>query len=168
MGYEGESPIEPATMRGRNWPCLRQFGVFLENKVGRLHELLRQLERDDVRVVALSINDSVDYAIARLIVNNYERGLELLNFSNFPFFENDVIGVVLPDIDQPHVSICAALMSAEVNVHYTYPLMYRRHGRGAIALYAEDTDEGLRVLKEQGHTIITENELLEDDEYFGG
>ena len=167
MSYGDDAPLEPTTMRGRNWPTLRQFGVFLENRVGRLHDLLRHLERADLRIVALSIQDSVDCAVARVILSDYERGLELLRFSGLPMFETDVIGIELPDTDQPHVSICTAIMQAEVNIHYTYPLLYRRNGRGAMAIFVDDVDETLRVLTEQRHRLVTEADLLQDDEFFG-
>ena len=167
MDYGSDNPVERSTARGRDWPCLRQFNVFLENRVGCLSDLLRQVERDDLRIVALTILDSVDCAVARLVLNNYERGVELLSFSNYTAFETEVIGVQLPEADQPHVQVCSALMKAEVGIHYTYPLNYQRNGRGAIALYVEDVDEGLRVLKEHGHAFVTEDDLLEYDGYFG-
>ncbi|MBW3539633.1 MAG: acetolactate synthase [Planctomycetes bacterium] len=165
MSFGGDSTVEPSTMRGREWPCLRQFGVFLENRVGRLHDLLRHLERHDLKVMALSVVDSADCAIARLMVDNYERGHELFELSGFTVFETNVIGVELPDHPQPFVQVCIALLQAEVNIHYTYPLLFRRHGRGAIALYVDDIDLGIRILQEKNLSIITENDLLEDDEY---
>ena len=167
MGFGDEAPIEPVTAEGRDWPCLRQFGIFMENRVGCLHDLLRQVERHDLRVAALSIVDSVDHAVARLVVNNYERALELLEFANAHMFETDVIGVELPDNDQPHLSICTTLMKAEMNIHYTYPLVYRKNSRGAIVVYVDDVDEGLRVLNESRHKVITESDLISDDDFFG-
>jgi hypothetical protein len=160
----GGAAADPATMRGRDWPCLRQFGVFLENRVGSLNDLMRHLERSDLRIVALSIVDSVDCAIVRLMLNHYERGRELLDLSGFTVFETDVIGVELPDDPQPFVRVCTALLRAEVNIHYSYPLLYRRRGRGAIALYVDDVDLGLKTLYEKGLTVVTERDLLEDDE----
>jgi len=163
--FGDESHYDASTMRGRDWPCLRQFGIFMENRVGRLHDLLRHLEQHDLRVIALSIVDSVDCAVARVMVDNFERGREIFDLSNFTVFETDIIGVELPEDPQPYVRICTALLQAEVNIHYTYPLLYRRGGRGAIALFTDDIDSGLRVLKEKGHKIITENDLQEDDEF---
>jgi hypothetical protein len=165
MSFDNRSPTEPATMRGRDWPCLRQFGVFLENRVGLLNDLLRHLERDNLRVVALSIVDTVDCAVARVILSDYDRGKELFDLSNFPYFETDVIGVALPDDPQPYIQICTALMQAEVNIHYTYPLHYRHRGRGAIALYVDDLDLALKALNETKLTIVTERDLLRDDEF---
>ena len=58
MSEGGEAYTDPSTMHGRDWPCLRQFCVFMENRVGRLHNLMRRLERDDLRIIALSIDDA--------------------------------------------------------------------------------------------------------------
>lgn len=165
MGF-GEEEIEgPTTMRGRDWPTLRQFIVSMENKVGELQDVLRRIENDDMRVLALSVVDSHDFAVARLIVSEYERGLELLSLSGLHFYESDLVGVELPDSPQPHVRVCSALLSAEVNIHYTYPLLFRRGGRGAIALAVDDIDVAINSLLQRGMTIITESDLLEDDEF---
>jgi hypothetical protein len=163
MSFGGQARTDAGTLRGRDWPCVRQFGIFMENRVGTLHELLRHIERHDLRVMALTIVDSVDFSIARLILNNYERALELFKLSDFKFFETDLIGVELSNDPQPYVKICIALLQAELNIHYTYPLLYRRNGRGAIALYVDDVETGIKTLSDKGHRIITENDLLEYD-----
>jgi hypothetical protein len=71
MSYGGKERTADATARGRDWPCLRQFGIFMENRVGTLHELMRHIERHDLRVMALTVVDSIDYSIARLILSHY-------------------------------------------------------------------------------------------------
>lgn len=162
----GGEATEAVTARGKQWPCLRQFAVFLENRVGRLHDLLRRFEGQEIRVVALSIANSVDCAFVRIMVNDADRGREILTLSNFPFAEIDLIGVELPDGPQPFVQICLALLQAELNVHYTYPLLYHRSGRGAIALYVDDVDLALKTLEEKGLHIVTESDLLLDDDMF--
>ena len=73
MEYGDGALTDPSTMGGRDWPCLRQFGVFLENRVGMLNDLMRHLESDDLRIMGLSIVDSIDSALIRLIANDYER-----------------------------------------------------------------------------------------------
>ncbi len=165
-GFGDDAPMEPMTSRGRDWPCLRQFGVFMENKVGALQNMLRCVERSDLHIIGLSIVDSADCSIARLVTDNYERTRELLEFSRLTKFESDIIGVMLPEADQPHTRICSSLMTAELNVQYVYPLMYRRNGRGSIAVYVDNVDEALRVLKEQDYDLVTEDDLLEYDQFF--
>jgi hypothetical protein len=166
-GFAGGSEVAPATMRGLDWPCLHQFCVFMENRVGRLHELLRTLERQDLRVVGLSVVDTVDFAVARLIVNDTDRGREVLTLAGFTMTENDILGVVLPEDDQPFEQIFFALMTAELNISYTYPLLYRYQGRGAVALHVDDIDQAVQILKSKGHRVITEGDLLGDGDLFG-
>ena len=164
MEFEDQSSY-PTGEPGKEWPCLRQFCVFMENRVGYLHQLLKLLEKFDLRIIALSTVDSVDVAMSRIVLDNYERAREIFELSNYTFFEKDLIGVELPDDTQPYMSICLSLLQAEVNIDYTYPLLYRRHGRGAIALCVDDIDLGIKTLSEQGHRIITEKDLKDDDEY---
>lgn len=164
--YGDEAAIIPETGRGRGWPCLRQFCVFMENRVGSLHELMRHLEQHDLRIVALSVNDAVDFAVARLMVDQTDRAREIFKLAGLNVFESDILGVELPDDPQPYVRICIALLSAELNIHYTYPLNFRRAGRGAIAIYVDDIDQATRILESQGMTLITEGDLRQDDEFF--
>lgn len=160
-GNGGAASVDSMTARGRGWACLRQFSVFMENRVGNLADLMRHIESVDLRVVALSIVDSVDCVVARVIVNNYDRGHELFELSGLAVFETDVIGVELPDEPQPFVEVCRPLLRAEVNIHYSYPLIYRK-GRGGIAIYVDDIDQALRALESSELKIITEHDLTDD------
>lgn len=166
MDFGAGEGLSPSTMRGRDWPCLRQFGVFFENRVGQLHELLKTLEKHDLRILGLSVSDSIDYSVTRLIVDNYERATEIMSLCPFKTFENDILGVQLPDDPQPFLQICTALLQGEVNIHYAYPLLYRKHGRGAVAVYVDDLDQGIEVLKQKGLTLLTDQNLIDDDEFF--
>ncbi len=163
--FSGGEFTETDTMRGRAWPCLRQFCVFLENRVGRLNDLMRQVESLDTRVLALSIVDSVDFAMVRLIFNTADRAREKLELSGFLFSESDVVGVELPEGDTPFHDICATLMKAEVNIHHAYPLLYRNRGRGAVAIFVDDVDTALSILSAANHRVITESDLQDDDEF---
>lgn len=166
MSFGGDEGIEASTMRGRDWPTLRQFCVFMENRVGGLYDLLRHLERNEIRVVALSVANSVDCAIIRVMVNNTDRAREVFQLNSFSFAESDLVGVELPDDPQPYLKICMALLAAEINISYTYPLLYRRKGRGGIAMYVDDVEMAMTILREQGLTVITETNLEDDDEFF--
>ncbi len=164
--FGGKDLTDSETMRGRAWPCLRQFCVFLENRVGKLNELMRHLETADVRVIGLSIVDSVDFAMVRLIFNNTDRAREKLELSAFLFSESDVVGAVLPDDEMPLASICTTLLKAEMNIHHAYPLLYRHRGHGTVALFVDDVDLSSKVLREAGIRVITESDLQDDDELF--
>src|SRR5918998_2653471 len=90
-----------ATMRGRNYPSIRQFTVFLENRVGQLLEVVRRFENSKVRIVALSIADSSECAFVRFLLSHPEQGREILERAGLALIESDLIGVDLPDGDQP-------------------------------------------------------------------
>lgn len=154
--------ISAATARDQDWPCLRQFCVFLENRIGRLRDLLRHFEKHDLKIIALSINDSHECATARLMLSSYDRGREILSLSGFAYFESDIIGVALPIGHQPFVTLFASLLQAEVNIQYTYPLMCRPDGRNAVAISVDDIEMALKVLNEHGHRLVNEDDLLED------
>ncbi|MBM3970231.1 MAG: acetolactate synthase [Planctomycetes bacterium] len=157
------SRVAEATARAHDWPCLRQFCVFLENRIGRLRDLLRHFEKHDLRIIALSINDSHECATARVMLSSYDRGREILSLSGFAYFESDIIGVVLPKGNQPFVTLCTSLLQAEVNIQYTYPLMCRPDGRCAVAISVDDIEMAIKVLTEHGHRLVNEDDLLADN-----
>ncbi len=66
------------TMRGRNYPSLRQFTVFLENRVGQLLEVVRRFEGSKVRIVALAISEASECAFVRFVLSHPEPGREIL------------------------------------------------------------------------------------------
>ena len=154
-----ETGVGFATARGRNWPTLRQFTVFLENRVGQLLELVRRFDGSQVRIVALSISDSGECAFVRFLLSHPEQGREILERAGLALIESDLIGVELPDDGQPLLRICTALLQAEVNIIQAYPILVRPRGRPAVALMVDNTEMGLETLGAKGFTMITEGDL---------
>lgn len=148
-------------MRGRNYPTIRQFTVFLENRVGQLLEVVRRFEGTGIRIVALSINDSAECSFVRFLVSHPERGREILERAGLAIIETDLIGVELPTGGQPLLQICAALLQVEINIIQAYPLMFRPHGEPAVALMVDNTETALEVLSQKGFQLITEGDLLD-------
>src|SRR4030081_3129781 len=87
-GEDSGQGIDYATARGRDWPSVRQFNVFLENRVGGLLSVVRRFEATDVRIVSLIVNDLSDCAIIRLVLSDPERGLEVLEQARLPCTES--------------------------------------------------------------------------------
>src|SRR5579862_1355003 len=114
MGYdEGSAGIDFATARGRDWPSVRQFNVFLENRVGALLAVVRRFETTDIRIVSLTVVDLADCAIIRIVLSDPERALEIFQQANLPVTETDLLVVQLPERPQPLLHICKALLMAE-------------------------------------------------------
>ena len=160
---EGSS-ISFETMRGRNYPTIRQFTVFLENRVGQLLEVVRRFENTGIRIVALSINDSAECAFVRFLVSQPERGRELLERAGLAIIETDLIGVELPEGHQPLLQICTALLQAEINIIQAYPLLIRPRGIAAVAIMVDNTEGALETLSRKGLRMLTEGDIQDGEE----
>lgn len=152
-----------STMRGRNYPSIRQFTVFLENRVGQLLDVIRRFEGSTVKIVALSITDAAECAFVRFLLSHPEEGREILERAGLAIIESDLIGVELPEGSQALVRICTALLQAEVNIVQAYPLLVQPRGRAAVALMVDNIDAGLETLAAKGFNMITEGDLLGED-----
>jgi hypothetical protein len=159
FGEGGGSEVEFETMQGRNWPSVTQFSVFLENRVGQLLEVVRAFQGSKVKIVGLSISDSADCCIIRLVLSHPEQGRELLNLNSLPYAENELLATELPSGSQSLVDLCSALLQAEINIHYAYPLIVHPHGRSAIALHVDSIEQAGATLRSQGFEILCEADL---------
>src|SRR6187551_2511993 len=128
MSFGDEAGVGFETARGRDWPSVRQFNVFLENRLGALLNVIRRFETSDNRIVSLTIVDSADCAIIRIVLSDPERAVEVFQQAGFQFAESDLLVVQLPDAPQPVLQICKALLTAEINIDYAYPLLIGPHG----------------------------------------
>ena len=152
-----------ATARGRDWPSVRQFNVFVENRVGNLLAVVRHFETTDIRIVSLTVVDSADCAIIRLVLSNPERALEIFERAKLPVTESDLLVVQLPDGPQPLLQICKALLAAEISIHYAYPLLVGPHGHAALAIHVEDHETACNTLARLGFVLFTEKDLDIDE-----
>jgi hypothetical protein len=151
------------TSRGRDYPSLRQFTVFLENRVGQLLEVVRRFEGSQVRIVAFSIHDSFECSFVRFLLSHPEQGREILERAGLPLIESDLIGVEMPEGPQPLLRVCTALLQAEVNIVQAYPLLIRPHDMPAVALMVDNIDMALDTLATKEFKMITEDDLTDVD-----
>ena len=151
--------IEFSPIRGRDYPAIRQFTVFLENRVGQLLEVVRRFEGSNVRICALSINDSSECAFVRFLLSRPEQGREILERAGLAMIESDLIAVLLPKDSQPLLRILTALLQAEVNIVQAYPIL----DRDAVALMVDNIEMAQETLTAKGFVMLTENDLSEED-----
>jgi hypothetical protein len=156
--------LDLPTARGRDYPTVRQFNVFVENRVGNLLSVIRPFETTDIRIVSITIVDSADCAIIRLVLSDPERATEIIERARLPYTESDLLVVQLPDGTQPLLQICKALLTAEISIHYAYPLLVGPQGRAAVALHVEDHETAAATLERLGFTLFTERDLDEPED----
>jgi hypothetical protein len=158
------SYTDVSTARGRDWPSVRQFNVFVANRLGGLADVIRRFETNDNHIVSLTVVDSADCAIIRLVLKDPERALEVFEQAHLPVTESDLLVVKLPDGPQPLLQICKALLAVEINIHYAYPLLFGPHGAPSLALHVEDHEMAASTLAAKGFVLFTEGDIEEDNE----
>jgi len=149
---------EVTSQRSRPEP-VTQFSVFTENRMGRLHDLIELFNENGVHVLALTALDTTDASILRIIVDDTDRARELLVQDNFPFTESEVL-VVEIDSETKLKGVLAALLRAEVNIHYAYSFITQPNGRSALALSLEDPDVATASLGQHQFKVLYQADLL--------
>ncbi|MBI2512369.1 MAG: acetolactate synthase [Opitutae bacterium] len=137
---------------------VKQFSVFIENRVGRLHELTAMLAKHNVHIMAMTTLDTTDCAIDRMVVDDPDRARELMAANNFFFTECEVLAVEFSD-ESKLQEIFKALYETEMNIHYVYSFICRPRGKTAVALHVEDTDLAQRALSNRGFKILTQRDI---------
>ena len=149
----------PETTSKIGGPLVKQFSIFLPNKVGAMLDIVKLLNLNHTTVVALSISESTDSAIARIVVSDPERVLELFKENNIAFGVCEMVVVEMREVATQLSKLLAALLMAEVNVHFTYPLLTRPRGYAAIALHVDDTECASSVLLGEGFKLLSQTEI---------
>lgn len=147
------------TAQGYGPPTVRQFSVFLENKVGKLLELVRMFDEAlDVHLCAFSVMESSDYAVVRIIPNNADAARGLLRRNGSSFSELDLLIVELTE-GHTLTSMCLHLLGAELNIRFAYPLMLRPNGTPTIALSVDDQHLAGQILRKKTFRLLGEEDL---------
>ncbi|MFM7743046.1 MAG: hypothetical protein ACKO8X_06080, partial [Verrucomicrobiota bacterium] len=107
---------------------VRQFSIFVENKVGRLNELVESLSGADVHIMALCLVDTTDSTIIRIVVDYPERAEQILDEHRFAHDDVPVVAIELQSEAQLK-DVTGVLLKAEINIHYVYPFLFRPNGR---------------------------------------
>ena len=137
---------------------VKQFSVFMENRIGRLYDLTALLKAHNVHVMALMTFDTTDSTILRLIVDDPDKSRELMINNDFPYTECDVIAVEIRD-ESDLKNVLAALFEAEINIHYVYSFIKRPEGKSALALNIEDADVAAQSLSTHGFKLLTQRDI---------
>jgi len=138
---------------------VKQFSVFLPNKVGALAEIVKLLHERNIDVLALDVQDSADCAIVRVVVSDPEQANELFGIHDIPFAASNILVVELRGGASELPKLLAALLMAEVNIHSSYGLLTRPRGHTALALHLEDNDCAIAVLVSHGFRILSQMDI---------
>ena len=148
-----EAPTNGAPMR------TEQISIFLENKSGRLADVTDLLARNGINIRALSLADTTDFGIFRLIVNDPVKALALLKERSFTVTTNEVVPVVVPDRPGGLAGILAALKGNEINVEYMYAFVQRSEGNAVLIFRFDDTDQAVTALTAAGVRMLSGEDM---------
>lgn len=140
---------------------LKQISIFLENRKGRLWKALSILREGDINIRALSIADTSEFGILRMIVPDPEKAKKILEENNFVVKINDVIAVGVPDEPGGLDKILEILNKADINVEYLYAFVEKKVEKAIVVLRTENIDDGIEALKVGGATILSSEEVYE-------
>jgi len=147
------------TEQGYAPPSVTQFSVFLDNRVGKLYDLVESFEEDpSAQICALSVHDASDHAVVRLITSNATAARTVLRDHRLVFSETDVLVVELTS-GHSLATLCLHLLAAELNIRFAYPLMLRPNGTPTIALAVDDLTLGGQILRRKGFDLMGEADL---------
>ena len=134
---------------------VKQISVFLENTTGRLAEVTRVLGTGNVNLRAISIADTADFGILRLIVDTPEKTMELLKKAGFTAKITEVIGVLVNDKPGGLMKIMDIFNKEGVNIEYLYSSLINEEGDAVIIFRVEDIDHGLGIVEKAGLRAIS-------------
>jgi hypothetical protein len=134
---------------------IRQISVFIENKVGRILEITEVLGRSGVNIRALSLADTSDFGILRMIVNDIDRAMAVLKESGFIVKESAVVAVEVPDRPGGLAAVLRLLGEKGINVEYMYAFFEQPQNKALLIFRFENPDEAVRVLLANGMNVAS-------------
>ena len=138
---------------------VRQISIFLENKSGRLAQVTRVLGEKGINIRALSIADTTDFGILRLIVSEPEKAYAVLKESGFTVSATDVIAVEVADTPGGLAVTLETLEKSGINIEYLYAFVQKASSAALVVLRVEQVDEAVKVLQQSGTRILSEDEV---------
>lgn len=138
---------------------VEQISIFIENKSGRLAEVARVLGEKSVNIRALSLADTLDFGILRLLVDNTDVALVLLKDAGFTVNKTEVVAVEVPDKPGGLYKILQVLDDTQINVEYMYAFAERNAENAVIICRFDETDNAIKTLQETGLRLLTGDQL---------
>jgi len=138
---------------------IRQISIFIENKVGRIKEITDILGDNKINIRALSLADTSDFGILRMIVDDLEKGVKVLKDNGLIVRVSDVVAVEVPDKPGGLAKVLDLLVSKDINVEYMYAFFEKPVDSALLIFRFEQSDEAIEILTKNGISISTEKKL---------
>ncbi|MCD6471844.1 ACT domain-containing protein [Candidatus Aerophobetes bacterium] len=134
---------------------IKQVSVFLENKIGRLAEAVSALGKEGINIRALSIADTAEFGILRMIVNQPQKAGKILEGKGFTVSQTNVLAIEVPDKPGGLAKVLAVLKKKGINVEYLYAFVAPIGDNALVVLKTEKLEEAKKILKVENIKILT-------------
>ena len=141
--------------------AIKQLSIFVENKQGRLVEITKMLAENGINMRALSIADTKDFGILRIIVDDPERAILVLSEGGVVFKATEVVAVEMPHRPGSLSETLSVLDEAGINVEYIYAFLAKSEIGAYVVLRVADNEAAEKVLKKAGYTVLDETDIID-------
>ena len=138
---------------------VKQISIFLENRAGRLDEVCELLGRRKINIRALSLADTSDFGILRLIVNKPDDAHDALHKAGFTTRFTEVIAVEIPDKPGGLAAVLKIFRDSNLNVEYLYAFVEKRKQGAVVIFRVEELDRAIGILQQKGINLLTGEEV---------
>ena len=138
---------------------IKQLSIFVENKVGRLQNIINALGENEVNISALSIADTTDFGILRIIVDNPDKAKLVLKGMGVISKTTDVVAVYIDDRSGGLAAVLNLVSNAGIGIEYMYAFLGRREGKALMVLKADDEEMLEQVLRKHGVELAKPDEI---------
>ena len=139
---------------------VKQISIFIENKKGSLAEVTDFIAKNNINLRALSIADTQDFGILRIITDNPDNVRDMLKQEGYTVTATSVLAVALDDAPGSMASILSVLSNAEVSVEYTYAFMSSVAGKAYMIFRVDDNDKATKVLVDSGINVLEQKDIF--------
>ena len=138
---------------------IRQISIFLQNKPGQLSAICRTLAAADINIATLSLADTSDFGIVRMIVDDHEKAKRVLTEHGHAVNVREVVAVCVPDRPGGMAEVMDVLEKSGANVEYSYAFAFHKGEKAVLVFRFSDTELAERALASAGLVTLNETEL---------
>jgi hypothetical protein len=133
---------------------IQQISIFLENKSGRLADVTRVMAQAGINLRAISIADTADFGILRVIVDKVEAALEALGKAGFTTRTTDVLALEIEDVPGSLAKVMDVFKETAVNIEYLYASLEKSGNKAVVIFKVEDVEHGLKIARDHKLSIV--------------
>ena len=138
---------------------IKQLSVFVENRHGRMLDIAKTLAANDIDISALSLADTSDFGVLRLIVDKPDKAKAALNELGIVVKISDVIAIVMDDAPGGMAQALEVISENGISIEYMYACIGKTSGKALMVLRTEDIDKAEKILDENGFGLVSPGDI---------